>query len=569
MRKRIGKSHKGPTTGEPLEDLQDLGVQGFINAALIGQGGFGAVYRCEQPTFGRTVALKVLSSPAFEPDVRQRFERECKAIGSLSGHPNIVTVYDSGITKWGRPYIAMEFLGRGALSSIISDPPTLSWEEACRIGIKIADALDTAHARGILHRDIKPENILMSDYGEPKLADFGISKLSDGTATRSGVITASLGHAAPELFNGAPATAASDVYSLASTIYEILQGRPAFEKRADESLPAFVIRIMTSAAPPLPPSVPTEVQDAVTAGMKKDPLERIASPLDFANALRVAMGEETRRGADSYVTQTPDLSRLGAAGREATAPSPTTPPHARQSADNTVIRQRSQLFPPAETELVRPRRLKLAGAAAAIVLVASAGGTYALVSGDSTEKTDRPRQRTVAAAPSPSATPSVEEASVKLIRTKRISVTFSRKSRILKGKVSAGDSLCSNNRRIEIRKVGKRKPYKTTRSDKHGRWHVSTGNSAAAFKASVEDLKRDAGKTTVRCSSATSRKVKVPAKKVQRTNPAFGTEAGVTAPAVSVPSTPSAPDKPTVQQPSTDGPCAAGEQLQGGFCVEG
>ena len=156
-------------------ELMDLGVEGVENAVLIGQGGFGSVYACYQPAFDRQVAIKILSTPGLNEQVERRFRRECRAVGVLSGHPHIVTVFDSGISQWGRPYIVMEYLSDGSLADRLRKSGAVPWKEALLIGAKIGSALATAHERGVLHRDIKPENILLSGYGEPKLADFGVS----------------------------------------------------------------------------------------------------------------------------------------------------------------------------------------------------------------------------------------------------------------------------------------------------------------------------------------------------------------------------------------------------------
>ena len=184
------------------------------NRSRSAEGGFGVVYKAHQTGFERTVALKILPIAAADESARDRFERERMAMGALSSHPNIVTVYGSGFTDDQQPYIVMEFMSRGSLGDRLTKQGAMPWNDAVAATIKVAGALDAAHEAGVLHRDIKPENILVSQYGEPKLGDFGIARIEGANQTRSGVITATMAHAPPEIVEGKRPTEASDVYSL-------------------------------------------------------------------------------------------------------------------------------------------------------------------------------------------------------------------------------------------------------------------------------------------------------------------------------------------------------------------
>jgi serine/threonine protein kinase len=264
-------------------------VDGYLELREVGRGGFGIVYRALQVEFNRTVALKVLTNVSDDPGARARFERECLAMGSLSGHPNIVTVYAAGYTVDGRPYIAMEYLPGGTLAERLAGRG-ISWSEAATIGIKICGALQRAHDSGVLHRDVKPENVLVSAYDEPKLADFGIARLHGGYETRSGIVTATFVHAAPELLEGKPPSAASDVYSLASTLYSLITGHPPFVIEDEDTLPAVIARIATQPPPDLRDrGVPDPVCVALEHALAKDPAARTPTAGAFGSELQDAV----------------------------------------------------------------------------------------------------------------------------------------------------------------------------------------------------------------------------------------------------------------------------------------
>ena len=152
---------QGATQGRPAPDADvpdvpaELGAAGFLNAEEIGRGGFGAVFRCEQPALDRTVAVKVLTAH-LDPDNLERFVREQRAMGRLSGHPHIVTMMQVGTTVSGRPYIVMQYHPKGSLHERIQRRGTLDWAASLRLGVKICGALEAAHRAGTLHRDVKP-----------------------------------------------------------------------------------------------------------------------------------------------------------------------------------------------------------------------------------------------------------------------------------------------------------------------------------------------------------------------------------------------------------------------------
>jgi serine/threonine protein kinase len=264
----------------------DLGIPGLEEAQEIGRGGFGVVYRARQSVVGRSVAVKMLSIGSLSEDTRRRFEHECKAMAAVSSHPNIVALYDSGVSSAGRPYIVMELVSGGTLASQIP----IDWVEATQVGVKIAGALETAHRIGIFHRDVKPENILLSAYGEPKLTDFGVAKVAESSETPSGNITASILHAAPETLSGGRPSAATDVYSLASTLFALLTGRAPFATaHQEESLTPLLARIAIAPVPDLRGAgVPDTICTVLEQALAKDPTARPATPGALGELLREA-----------------------------------------------------------------------------------------------------------------------------------------------------------------------------------------------------------------------------------------------------------------------------------------
>jgi serine/threonine protein kinase len=277
-----------PPGSEPPGAGGDLGIEGITEAVEIGRGGFGVVYRARQPALHRTVAVKLVAVGVLDARSRERFERELHAMGTLSGHPNIVTIYDSGFAANGRPFIVMDYMAGGSVADRLTRGQ-LHWQEAVTIGIKVSAALETAHRAGVLHRDIKPENVLISQYGEAKLGDFGIARVQGTPETRTGMVTASMSHASPEILSGGRPSISSDVYALGSTLYSMIAGSPAFFRETDESLVPMITRIAVDPVPDLRSwGVPDEVCRVIERSMAKDPAQRFESAAQFGRALQQA-----------------------------------------------------------------------------------------------------------------------------------------------------------------------------------------------------------------------------------------------------------------------------------------
>lgn len=298
---------------------EELRAAGFDNAEEIGRGGFGVVYRCTEINLDRIVAVKVLDSDFGEED-RARFLREQRAMAQLTGHPNIVGVLQVGVTDGGLPYLVMPYHAHGSLELQIRRHGPLSVVQAVRLGVKIAGALATAHRREIIHRDVKPANILLTNYGEPALADFGIAHIAGGFRTSAGTITGSPAYTAPEILSGDEPTPASDVYGLGATLFTALSGYAAYERHSGEQVVAQFLRITSQPVPDLRAhDIPGELAEIVESAMSGDPLHRPAAE---------ALGEQLRRfqSAHDFPVDEMALHTESPAQRNEPEPSGSRPP---------------------------------------------------------------------------------------------------------------------------------------------------------------------------------------------------------------------------------------------------
>lgn len=279
----------GPDPANTAEDAAiaaELDAEGYSDPTVLGRGGFGVVFRCTQRALDRTVAVKVLTAD-LSPENLERFLREQRAMGRLSGHPHIVDIYQCGVMPSGRPYLALRFCGHGTLEAAIRRDGPLAWPEMLAVGVKMCGALEMAHQLGVLHRDVKPANILIDDYDEPLLADFGIARVVGGFETSTGVITCSPAYTAPEVLRGHSATARADTYSLGAALFCALTGHAAFGRLDGERLVAQFLRITEQPVPDLRgEGVPDDVCAAIEHAMAVSPDERPQTAAAFGDQLK-------------------------------------------------------------------------------------------------------------------------------------------------------------------------------------------------------------------------------------------------------------------------------------------
>jgi hypothetical protein len=269
-------------------------IPGLRITSVLGSGGFGVVYQAHQPQIDREVAVKVDNRVLSTDDERDKFLREARAAGRLSGHPHVVSVFDAGVAPDGRPYIVMELCSGGSLGEIVQRQGPLPISDAVDIGLKLADALGHAHASGVLHRDIKPANVLVDGFGAVKLADFGLAAIldaqSEGTVTLGALSPA---FAAPEAFAWSAPSPAADVYSLAATIYALATGRsPRNVPWPADSLDQLATAFRGEVEPI--PGAPPNVNAALIRALATDTATRTPSARLFADELRGAVPVPSR-----------------------------------------------------------------------------------------------------------------------------------------------------------------------------------------------------------------------------------------------------------------------------------
>ncbi len=294
----------------------DFSLDGFVDCVEIDRGGSAIIYRAEQPEFGRTVAIKVLSA-LRDPEAIERFNTERITMGQLSHAQGIVSVYTSGTTDAGDPFLVLPFYKGGSLQDQLDARGALRWRRATQHVIEICRAVDFAHTKGVYHRDIKPANLLVADDGNVHIADFGIASLALGDPGEQTLCTPA--YAPPEVlrsFSDADPVHI-DIYGLGATLWALLSGEAPFVSRFDEhaNLERFTMRSWATTlqledfaklvdreiVPDLREFVPDPICAIVEQAMEKNPDLRFSSARAFSVALRHAI----RMSAEQLVINQP------------------------------------------------------------------------------------------------------------------------------------------------------------------------------------------------------------------------------------------------------------------------
>jgi len=378
--------------------------------AMAGRGGMGLVYRARQRRPDRIVAIKVIAPElAADPDFRARFEQESATAAEIE-HPNVIPVYEVG-EEDGLLFIAMRFVQGVDLGGLLRQNGRLPPQRVAHLIAQVADALDAAHARGLVHRDVKPGNILVAAGDHVYLTDFGLTKRAADSRgmTKTGMFVGTVDYIAPEQVEGRRIDARADIYALGCVTYELLSGTVPFPRDSDI---ATIFAHVNDSPPPLVDVAPP-LAAAVARAMAKRPEDRFQSAGDFGRAVSAGAAGRIDAGSDRTVA-TGDAATADAhaptqvAGLVPTefAPDP-APRSGSPPAQGTARRGGSP--PPRGTAATASQRLLArpwALAAGAVVLVALIGVAVAVAAGGSgpgpTTPTSTPTSASVPASTSSS-----------------------------------------------------------------------------------------------------------------------------------------------------------------------
>ena len=257
----------------------------------LGRGAMGVVYKARDPQIDRTVAIKTVSlwrqEPEEEKEFRLRFLNEAQAAGRLH-HSGIVSIFDVGESPENQdPYIVLEYVAGESLNRILARDKKLPLATALQLAEEVAEALDYAHAQGVVHRDIKPANILVTETGHAKIADFGIAKLNLAHFTLPGRVLGTPAYMAPEQLSGEGVDGRSDLFSLGVILYAMVTGHSAFQGSSATTVCFKVANRDPVAASALDMTLPPQLDAVISRAIAKNPDERYQRGSEFAEDLRI------------------------------------------------------------------------------------------------------------------------------------------------------------------------------------------------------------------------------------------------------------------------------------------
>jgi serine/threonine protein kinase len=299
--------------------------------AELGRGAMGVVYKARDPQIDRQVALKTFSmlgqAPEQQEEFRERFLREARAAGRLN-HPGIVTIFDVGENPEDHnPYIVLEFVAGETLNKILSREGKLPFATALQLAEELADALDYAHAQGVVHRDIKPANILVTADGHAKIADFGIAKLNVSQLTVPGNVVGTPAYMAPEQLTGEGVDGRSDIFSLGVVLYAMVTGHSPFHGNSATTVCFKVVNRDPVPASAFDLDLPRTLDAVILRTLAKDPADRYQRGADLAHDLRelrlqyrpgsttTSLGALSRATTGSFKVSSSTAARATSAGR--------------------------------------------------------------------------------------------------------------------------------------------------------------------------------------------------------------------------------------------------------------
>ena len=268
----------------------------------LGEGGMGVVYKAEDTTLERTVALKFLAQHLLnDEEAKERFLREAKAAAALD-HPNICTVYEINEVD-GKTFIAMAFLEGESLEDRIAQGP-LSLKDALEIARQAADGLEAAHEKGIFHRDIKPANIMVDSKGRATVMDFGLARLTEASRlTKTNTAMGTVAYMSPEHAQGMEVDSRTDIWALGCVLYEMVSGQRPFQGQYDQALLYEIVHEEFAPLTSIRAGVPMELEFIVGECLAKDRDDRTGTAQEVSRKLRT-LAEKLKSGRSTILRTT-------------------------------------------------------------------------------------------------------------------------------------------------------------------------------------------------------------------------------------------------------------------------